>query len=137
MIYATLAITLLVIILAVVMLAKRKGIRAKTNAEKYDIFGIARNQLTVLAGIPVTYHLSEINSITFSAKKDRGGISYIGIMRVVKTNGKKSRPFLFDSSVVKKKFVLSNSKQDIEQTIQYLMRELESHYIRCSWAAES
>lgn len=135
-IFAMFAITLLVIIFAVVMLARLKSTRANANADKYDVFELSGNQLTVLAGIPVAYKIDEIERITFSAKRGRRRpSSYSGVMRIVKANGKKSRPFIFDSSVVKRKFVLSSSKQDIEQAIQYLMNELEQYHIRCSYTA--
>lgn len=132
LIYAMFAVTLLVIIFAIVVLAKQKGTRTNVNGERYDVFKISENQLTVLAGIPVTYEIDTIESITFSAMKARRSSSYTGIMRIVKANGKKSRPFLFDSSACKKKFVLASSKQDIEEAIQYLMSELQRYNIRCS-----
>lgn len=134
MVYMTLAITLLVIILSIVILARRKGTR--TSEEKYNVFKISGNQLTVLAGIPVTYDMDEIERITFSAVRGGRSSSHSGVMRVVTIGGKKSRPFLFDSSVIKRKFVFSSSKQDIEQAIQYLTAELEQHHIRCSYTTE-
>lgn len=133
LVYAMLAVILLVLIFAVAIFVKRIGTRTNTNAGTYDVFEISGNRLTVLAGIPVTYEIGEISKITFSARKAPRSMSvYNGILRVVKTNGKKSRPFLFNSSACTKKMVLASSKQDIEQTIQYLMEELKRHNIPCS-----
>ena len=127
MIYAMFAIILALIIFAVVMLAKQKDVPA--DAEKYDVFVVSGNQLTVLAGISVTYDIDAIEKITFSARTRRGR-SYVGIMRIVKTNGRKSRPFLFDGSAYSKKTVWVNSKSDIENSILYLTDKLKSYGIR-------
>ena len=133
LIYAMLAITLLAIIFAIVMFVKRTGSRGSINAGQYDVFEVSGNQLTVLAGIPVTYDIGEIDRITFSASKaPRSMSSYNGIMRIVKADGKKSRPFLFNSSALTKKMVLASSKREIEETIQYLMEDLKRHHIACS-----
>jgi len=130
LIYVMFAVSILAIIFAVFMLIKRKNI--STNVDKYDVFTVSGNQLTVLAGLPVTYEIDTIEKITFSVQRDRRGSTYVGIMRIIKANGKKSRPFFFDSSVCKKKFVLVNSRQDIEQAIEYLTIELKRYHIRCS-----
>lgn len=130
--YAMFAVIILTIILAIVVFVN-VGKRKNTTAGTFDVFEISGNQLTILAGIPVTYEINEIESITFTASRaPRSTSAYNGIIRVIKTDGKKSRPFLFDSSAYKKKMVLINSKQEIEQTIQYLMDDLKQHHIRCS-----
>ena len=131
MIYAMLAIALLAAIVAVVVFAKRKGGSAISGAEKYDVFSISGNQLTVLAGIPVTYPIDEIERIAFSVMVGKHS-AYSGVMRIVKTNGKKSRPFLFDGSAYKRELVLKSSKQDIQLATRYLMDALRRHNIPCS-----
>ncbi len=95
---------------------------------KYDVFDISENKLTILAGIPVTYSLDTIEELTFSKMRGRYG-GYTGIIRVIKTNGHKSRPFLFDSSVYYKKFIFTSSEKDINLTILALMEELKEHRI--------
>lgn len=103
-----------------------------TNAEKYDVFKISGNQFIVLTLNPVVYEIHEIERINFSAVKvPRSMSSYNGVLHVYKKNGQKSRPFLFDSSAYTKKMTLASSKQEIEQTIQYLMEELKQHHIYC------
>ena len=131
MIYAMFAIVFLAVIFAFVMLIKRKNV--SVDAEPYAVFKVVGNQLTILAGLPVTYDLGMVEQVTFSAVRGRRGSSYTGIMRVVKTNGKKSRPFIFDSSSYKKKTVWVNSKQDIEAAIIYLTDELSAYSIRATW----
>lgn len=133
MIYAMLAVCLLVIIFALVIFVKRTRTNQSTAAQNYDVFEVSGNRLTVLAGIPVTYQIDEIKKITFSIMKaPRSMSTYNGIMRVVKANGKKSRPFMFNSSAYAKKMVLASSKQEIEQTTRYLMDELKRHHIACA-----
>lgn len=131
-IYVMFAVILLAVIFAIVVFAK-VGKRKNANVGVYDVFEISSTRLTVLAGIPVTYEIKEIENITFSASRaPRSTSIYNGIIRVIKTDGKKSRPFLFDSSAYRKKMVFVSSKQEIEQTIQYLMDELKQHHIPCS-----
>lgn len=133
LIYGMLTVALLAIIFAIVVLVRRTGSRSNINGVRYDVFAVSGDRLTVLTGVPVTYDIAEINQITFSVSKTpRSMSSYNGIMRIVKTNGKKSRPFLFNSSAHTKKMVLVSSKQEIEQTIQYLMDDLRRHHISCS-----
>lgn len=131
-IYAMLGFFLFVIAMTMVLLAKRKGALASTGAQSYDVFAVSGNRLTVLAGIPATYELDEIREVTFSTvKAPRSMFVYNGIMRIVKVNGKKSRPFMFNSSVYARETVLASSRQDIEETIGYLMNELEQYQIHC------
>lgn len=134
-IYAIIGFSLLVIIGTGAILAKWQRTLADTGAQSYDVYTVYDNRLTVLAGIPVTYALDEIREITFTAAKAPRSMSvYNGIMRIVKTNGKKSLPFMFNSSVCAKKTVLASSRQDIEDTIAYLMDDLRRYHIRCSRA---
>lgn len=132
-IYAMFGFMLLVIIFAIVVFAKQKRPHESLGAQSYDVFALSGNQLTILAGIPVTYEIDEIEQITFSViRAVRSTNVHNGIMRVVKKNRKKSRPFMFNSSALTKKTVLISSKQQIEETITYLMDELRRHHIRCS-----
>lgn len=132
-IYAILGFSLLVIVMTIVLLERRKGALTNTGAQSYDVFAVSGNQLTVLAGIPVTYKLDEIKEVTFSTVKAPRSMSvYNGIMRIVKVDGKKSRPFMFNSSAYARKTVLASSRQEIEETIGYLMGELKQYHIRCS-----
>lgn len=130
-IYIMLGMIFLVMIVAISILIKGAG--GRTNAARYDVFEVSGDQLTVLAGIPVTYDIAEIERITFSVMKaPKSMSSYNGIMKIVKTNSKKSRPFMFNSSAYTKKMVLSSSRQEIEQTIHFLMAELKRYHIPCS-----
>lgn len=134
--YAMFGTLLLVIIFAVVFFVKQKKVFTNSGAQSYEVFAVSGGQLTVLAGIPVAYQIDEIMEVTFSSMKAVRSISvYNGIMRVVKKNGKKSRPFMFNSSVYLKKTVLVSSKQEIEKAIEYLMNELRQHHIPCSHVA--
>ena len=130
-IYVMFAVVFLAVIFAFVMLIKRKN--ASVDAEPYQIFKVVENQLTVLAGMPVTYDINAVEHVTLSAVRGRRGSTYIGIMRVVKTNGRKSRPFIFDSSAYTKKMVWVNSKQDIEVAIIYLTDRFSAYGIRAVW----
>ena len=131
MIYIMFASMFLVVALLVVILINRKN--ATLDAEPYAVFKVEGNQLTVLAGLPVIYDLGMVEQVTFSAVRGRRGSSYTGILRVVKTNGRKSRPFIFDSSCYKKKTVWVNSKQDIEAAIIYLTDKLSVYGIKAVW----
>ncbi|MCI7681237.1 MAG: hypothetical protein MSP55_03310 [Fusobacterium necrophorum] len=97
---------------------------------KYDVFHISENQLTILAGIPVTYSIDTIEELTFSKMRGKYG-GYTDIIRVIKTNGHKSRPFLFDGSAYYKKFMFLSSEKDIDLAIIALMKELKKYRIPC------
>ncbi|MDL2288249.1 hypothetical protein LJC32_02590 [Oscillospiraceae bacterium OttesenSCG-928-F05] len=132
-IYAMFGVMLFAIIFAVVVFAKQKRPHEDLGAQSYDVFAVSGGRLTILAGIPVTYELDEIEQITFSIMRAvRSTTVHNGILRVIKKNGKKSRPFMFNSSALVKKTVLVSSRQDIEETTRYLMEELRRHHIRCS-----
>lgn len=120
---------LLVFVFVIITMMKQKG--AGISKSTFDVFQISGSSFTVFTGVPVTYDMSDIEKIIFSVQRGRRNTSYTGIMRIVKANGKKSRPFLFDSSVYKKKLVLSSSKQEIEEAIKYLMSKLKAHSIPC------
>lgn len=129
-IYALLILIVLIMVLLVfVMIMKTK----KTSTTQiFEVFQIYDNKLTVLSGIPVTYNISDIQEVVFSSSKSMRGSFYTGIMRIVKANGKKSRPFMFDSSAYKKRVVFYNSRQEIEEAIQFLMNDLKTYNIPCS-----
>ncbi len=131
-IYAMFAVAIVVIVFSFISLSKLKNTATYTNAEKFDVFKVSGNQFIVLTLSPITYEINDIERIDFSISKvPRSVSSYSGVMRVIMKNGKKSRPFIFDSSAYTKKATLSSSKQQIEQTIQYLMDELKQHHIYC------
>ena len=126
-----LAVILFVVVFALVSIARRKNI--PVNSGKFEVFSFSGSQLTVLAGIPVTYDVSAIENVVFTKQRSRAGGSYTGILRIVKTDGKKSRPFIFDGSVVAKKLMLVSTEQDINNAITCLKDELRAHNIRSSW----
>jgi len=128
---AMFAIVFLAIIAFAVVLIRSMG-RNEQLAGKYAVFTVDGGQLIVLTGIPVTYDINAITKVTFSVMRGRRSTSYMGVMRIVKTNGKKSRPFLFDSSAYTKKFAWTSSRQEIEKAIAYLMEELKAYNICCS-----
>ena len=95
------------VIIVVIVLAKWKGTPTGTN--QHEVFTVFENKLTVLTGIPVTYEINTIKKITFSTLRDRYG-SYTGIMRIVKKDGKKSRSFIFYSTVNNKRGLVPQRK---------------------------
>lgn len=129
-IIAMLCAAAVIVVLAVALVAKRKGMLSEMGAQNYDVFSVRGNQLTILAGVPATYEIDEILEITFSvALAPKSMSAYNGYLRVVKKNGKKGRPFMFNSSVIEKKTVLASSRQDINDTIAYLTEELKKYHI--------
>ena len=92
-----------------------------------EVFVVSENRLIVQAGFPVTYNIDDIEKITFSKMRGRYG-SYTGIMRIVKDNGRKSRPFMFYGTP-KNKFILSSSAEEIDKTILELVEKLKSYHI--------
>ena len=99
----------------------------------YDVLAFSDGQLTILAGIPVSYPLPDIEMVTFSTIRGIQG-NYTGVLRVVKRNGHKSRPFLFDGSAYAKHFVFYTTKKGIMRAIEALMEELRRHGVRCVMA---
>lgn len=128
MIYMMIAMISLIIVISIVLIVRMLNRNSKFD-EGHNVFKISNDKLTVLAGIPVTYYLTEIHCITFSTVKSARSSNYQGVMRVIKTSGKKSRPFLFTGNVYTKKHAIFSTKDDIEESIQYLMKELSDHYI--------
>ena len=122
---------LLLVVVFMVVLMRSMG-RNQEFAGKYEVFKVHEGQLIVLTGFPVTYDLNTIDKVTFSVRKARKSLSYMGVMRIVKTNGKKSRPFAFDCSAYTKKFAWTSSRQEIEKTIEYLAEKLKACDIRVS-----
>ena len=111
LIYGMFAITILVVVAAFVALAKWKSPPA--GAGSNEVFEVSGNLLTVFAGSHVTYNIDDIQKIVFSTFRGRHGSSHAGIMRVVKKNGKKSRPFMFYGNA--KNFALASTEQEIEK----------------------
>lgn len=135
MIFVMFAAVLAVIALVVLILLRSKRTRERMHieADKYDVFAFTGSQLIVLAGSPAAYEIDEIERVTFTAMKaPRSMSAYNGVLRIVKKNGKKSRPFLFYGSAYTKKATLSSSKQEIEQAMAYLMAQLREHRIPCA-----
>ena len=108
-------------------MAKRTS---RSGGNSFDVFEFLPNgRLTVCTGFPVTYDISEIRSIDFSFFYNRSNIS--GVFKVIFRDGKKSRPFLFDYSVIVRKTVWFNTKQNIAQATEFLMNELRARNIPC------
>ena len=126
LVYCIFAITVFVIVFAAIALAKWKGSPAGTN----EVFEVSDGRMTVFAGSHVTYNLDDIEKVAFSIFRGRRGASYMGVMRVVKKNGKKSRPFMFSGD--SKNIVLASSKPEIETKTLELMEKLRSYNIRVS-----
>ena len=91
--------------------------------QKYDVFMIKNNELTVLSGIPVRYCLNDIERVEFSKIVSRG--SYGGRMRIWKKGA------LFDASAYRKKFAFSSTYEEIELVTDDLMKKLREHGITC------
>ena len=126
--YAMFAITILIVVFAIVALARWKG--SPTDTGSNGVFGVSGNQLTIFAGAHVTYNIEDIEEVVFSTFRGRYGSSYTGVIRIVKKNGRKSRPFLFYGNT--KNFILASSEHEIEKTTLELMEELKFHNIRSS-----
>ena len=97
--------------------------------QKYDVFMIKNNELTVLSGIPVRYRLSDIEMVVFSKTVSRG--NYGGRMRILKKGGLLGRIFLFDASAYRKKFAFSSTCEEIDFITEDLMTQLREHGIKC------
>lgn len=98
----------------------------------YDVLAFSDGQLTILAGIPVSYPLPDIEMVTFSTIRGIQG-NYTGVLPS-KRNGHKSRPFLFDGSAYAKHFVFYTTKKGIMRAIEALMEELRRHGVQCVMA---
>lgn len=97
--------------------------------QKYDVFMIKNNELTVLSGIPVRYCHNDIERVEFSKIVSRG--SYGGRMRIWKKGALFGRIFLFDASAYRKKFAFSSTYEEIELVTDDLMKKLREHGITC------
>ena len=126
LIYGMLAIAILIIVSAAVALAKWKSPPAGVGSN--EVFEVSGGQLTVFAGSHVTYNIDDIEKIVFSTLRGRSGSSHAGIMRVVKKNGKKSRPFMFYGNA--NNVVLASSEQEIENKTRELMEKLKAYHIQ-------
>ncbi|HFI0351462.1 hypothetical protein HO543_08285 [Streptococcus suis] len=106
----------------------RKGKQAQGF---YTIFSISEGRLTIQAAVPISYPLEEIERVEFSkfATTKSGFTNFAGQLRIIKKNGRTSRPYYFDSSVLYQKFVAKSTKEEMDQTIQLLMAKLERHGI--------
>lgn len=114
-------IVLVIGIVFLLIIIKRKN--------RYDVFAFFDNRLAVLTIIPACYDIDIIEEITFS--KIQLKTNFLGIMRIIKKGGSKSRPFLFDSCSYYKKFKIQNYENDIELTTMKLIEELQRHGIKC------
>ena len=97
----------------------------------YDIFSISDGKLTIQAAVPISYPLEDIERVEFSkfATTKSGFTNFAGQLRIIKKNGRPSRPYYFDSSVLYQKFVAKSTKEEMEETIQLLTAKLERHGI--------
>ena len=125
MMYSMFVLTFLVFAFAIVLLVKMSN--RPGGMWSQEVFVVSENKLIVQSGIPVTYNIGDIEKVTFSKMRGRYG-SYTGIMRIVKNNGRKSRPFMFYGTP-KSKFVLASSREDIDKTTQGLVEKLRMHHI--------
>ncbi len=115
-------IIIIVVFIFLRIILKRKQIFETDNIEKYDVFAIVEDKFIVLGGFVFTYNIDEIVKIVFSVSRIR--YTYIGKMKIFKTNGK-NRSFTFDSGCIKKRLVFFNTEKDIEDTIKYLQEKLK------------
>lgn len=130
MIYMAFAISLLTFLYFAIFIIKRTQI--KNRISKYDVFNFTDNhQLVVISGLHTRYAINNIQKVVFSIKKRRG--RYIGVFRIFENNSKKSREYIFDSSAYKNKLVLVNTKEDIENTILFLMQQLHTQNIKSEY----
>ncbi|MCK4023133.1 hypothetical protein [Streptococcus suis] len=106
----------------------RKGKQAQGF---YDIFSISEGRLTIQAAVPINYPLEVIERVEFSrfATTKSGFTNFAGQLRIIKKNGRTSRPYYFDSSVLYQKFVAKSRKEEMDETIELLTAKLERHGI--------
>ena len=130
-IFIIMSIGLSVIVIALlVTIIKNK---AEHSDRLFEVFEFTLDgKLIVCAGISVTYEISNISHVEFSIIKRRSNRT--GLFRIVSLNGKKSRPFTFDSSSYKKHIVWTNSREDIELATDLLINQLMSRGIYSSRA---
>ena len=97
----------------------------------YDVCLISDGKLTIQAAVPISYPLEDIERVEFSsfATTKSGFTNFVGQIRIIKKNGRTSRPYYFDSSVLYQKFVAKSTKEEMEETIQLLTAKLERHGI--------
>ena len=126
LVYGMFAITIFVIVFAAIALVKWKGLPVGTN----EVFEVSDGRIIIFTGLQATYNIDDIENVAFSIVRSRRSASYSGTMRVVKKNGKKSRPFIFCGD--SKNIVLAGSKPEIEKKTLELMEKLRLHNIRVS-----
>jgi len=130
MVYVLIGIVVLITLLAIILIAGMSKKAKQSGGNPFVVFEFLPNgQLMVCTGFPVTYEISSIRNIDFSLFANRR--NYSGTFRIIFRDGKKSRPFIFDYSVIVRKNVWFNTRQNIEQATEYLMNELKARNIYC------
>ena len=119
------SVALVCIIMAIVLFVVLKDI--KVNHEVFEFKG--NGELEVLADIPTTYEITDIEKVEFSIHGGYG--SYYGRFRIFKTNGKKSRKYMYGMGVYTKDFDFNGSQEEMEKATEYLMHQLQEKGISC------
>ena len=118
-------VAIVCVIMGIVMFVLLKDIKVN-----HEVFEFKENgEVRVLADVPVTYAIADIENVEFSI---RGGYeSYYGKFRIVKSNGKKSRNYMYGTGAYTKDFTFNGSKEEMEKTTEYLMQQLREKGISC------
>ena len=119
------SVALICIIMAIVLFVVLKDV--KVNHEVFEFKG--ESELQVLADIPTTYQIANIENVEFSIRGGHG--SYYGRFRIFENNGKKSRNYMYGIGVYTKDFDFNGSQEEMEKATEYLMQQLRDRGISC------
>lgn len=97
---------------------------------KYEVIILEDDSLIVLAGIPQTFKMDEVESVAFRLCYNIRAGGFYGTLRIHLKNGKKSRLFQFHKTIYQNNNrVPLDREDDINQAINALIAKLEAHHI--------
>ena len=118
-------VVLVCIIMGTVMFVLLKDVKVS-----HEVFEFKENgEVQVLADVPTTYAIADIENVEFSIRGGYG--SYYGRFRVIKSNGKRSRNYMYGTGVYTKDFTFNGSQEEMEKATEYLMQQLQEKGISC------
>ena len=98
--------------------------------DKHEVIILEEDSFIVLAGIPQTFKIDEVEAVEFrSCYSIRAG-GFYGTLRVHLTTGKSSRLYQFHRTIYENNNrVPLDREDDINQAINALIAKLEAHHI--------
>ena len=118
-------VVLVCIIMGTVMFVLLKDVKVS-----HEVFEFKENgEVQVLADVPTTYAIDDIENVEFSIRGGYG--SYYGRFRVIKSNGKRSRNYMYGTGVYTKDFTFNGSQEEMEKATEYLMQQLREKGLSC------